>query len=166
LTKNTFLYIFKNKSLKLSIVVLFLTTTLYINFSCSNNRTTLKPTETFTTIDILMKHQETSWNNGDIDAFMDFYWESDSLQFIGKNGVNFGWLTTLNNYKKSYNSMEKMGNLSFENISYKILNNHSVLITGKWHLSRNEELKDLEGHYTLIWKMIDGHWKIVYDHSS
>jgi len=113
-----------------------------------------------------MKHQETSWNNGDIDAFMDFYWESDSLQFIGKSGVNFGWLTTLNNYKKSYNSIEKMGNLSFENISYKILNNHSVLITGKWHLSRSEELKDLEGHYTLIWKMIDGHWKIVYDHSS
>ena len=165
MTKNTFLYIFKNNSLKLSIVVLFLTT-LLLNLSCSNNKAPLKPTKTFNTIDILMKHQETSWNNGDIDAFMDFYWESDSLQFIGKNGVNFGWLTTLNNYKKSYNSNEKMGNLSFENISHKILNNNSVLITGKWHLSRNEELKDLEGHYTLIWKMIDGHWKIVYDHSS
>ena len=160
--KNTF----QNKNLKFSLVILFLTTTLHLNLSCSNNRTALKPTETFNTIDILMKHQETSWNNGDIDAFMDFYWESDSLQFIGKNGVNFGWLTTLNNYKKSYNSNEKMGNLSFENISHKILNNNSVLITGKWHLSRNEELKDLEGHYTLIWKMIDGHWKIVYDHSS
>lgn len=164
--KKRFRNLWKKDCKTLSSIVLILLSPLLANLSCSDNSRNLNPDETYKTIDILMKHQETSWNNGDIDAFMDFYWESDSLQFIGKSGVNFGWLTTLNNYKKSYNSNEKMGNLSFENISYKILNNNSVLITGKWHLSRNEELKDIEGHYTLIWKMIDGHWKIVYDHSS
>ena len=103
---------------------------------------------------------------GDIDAFMDFYWKSDSLEFIGKSRVLMLdgklFLITI----KSYDSNEKMGILSFENISYKMLNNNSALVTGKWHLSRNNELRRYEGHYSLIWKMIDGHWKIIYDHSS
>jgi ketosteroid isomerase-like protein len=113
-----------------------------------------------------MSNQITSWNNGDIDAYMDFYWKSDSLQFIGSKGLNYGWDTTLMNYKKSYSSKEKMGELEFSNLNCKDLENNSFLINGKWHLKRNDELKDLKGYYTLIWKKINGQWKIVYDHSS
>ncbi len=114
----------------------------------------------------LMNNQITSWNNGDIDAYMDFYWKSDSLQFIGSKGLTYGWDTTLLNYKKSYRTKEEMGTLSLDNLNCKDLKNNSYLINGKWYLKRNEELKDLNGHYTLIWKKIDGQWKIIYDHSS
>ncbi len=117
-------------------------------------------------IDKLMDNQITSWNNGDIDAYMEFYWKSDSLQFIGSKGLTYGWDTTLINYKNAYSSKEEMGELSFENLNCKGLENNSFLINGKWHLKRNEKLKDKEGYYTLIWKKIDGQWKIIYDHSS
>ena len=49
----------------------------------------------------VMSQQEQDWNNGDIDAFMQGYWQSDSLMFVGKNGIKYGWQTTLENYKNS-----------------------------------------------------------------
>ena len=117
-------------------------------------------------IDQLMNNQLTSWNNGDIDAYMDFYWKSDSLQFIGSKGITYGWDTTLINYKKAYSTVEEMGTLTFENLNCKNFKNDSYLVNGKWHLKRNKNLKDKEGYYTLIWKKINGQWKIIYDHSS
>ena len=132
----------------------------------SENKINTNNQDVCSIISTLMNNQITSWNNGDIDAYMDFYWKSDSLQFIGSKGLTYGWDTTLLNYKKSYSTKEEMGTLSFDNLNCKDLKNNSYLINGKWHLKRNEELKDLNGHYTLIWKKIDGQWKIIYDHSS
>ncbi len=113
-----------------------------------------------------MENQESAWNSGDLEGFMQPYWKSDSLMFIGKTGINLGWNTTFSNYKKSYSSRAKMGKLNFENIEYKIINNKSTLVTGKWLLIRSEELGDLSGHYTLLWEKINNTWVIVYDHSS
>ena len=48
-----------------------------------------------------MQSQQDAWNSGDIDSFMVGYWESDSLLFIGKSGVNNGYQKTLTNYKKA-----------------------------------------------------------------
>ena len=41
---------------------------------------------------------------------------------------------------------------------------YQTALVGKWHLKRKED--DLGGHFTLLWKKIDGEWKIVVDHSS
>ena len=139
---------------------------LTIQCSSNKNNTKEKNEDPCNIINTLMRNQITSWNNGDIDAYMEFYWNSDSLQFIGSKGLTYGWDTTLYNYKKSYSTKEEMGLLKFENLNCKHLNNSSYLINGKWHLKRNEKLKDLEGYYTLIWKPINGQWKIIYDHSS
>jgi len=42
-----------------------------------------------------MKQQEDAWNNGNIDNFMNIYWKNDSLVFIGKSGISYGWDKTL-----------------------------------------------------------------------
>jgi len=39
----------------------------------------------------LLHQQMQDWNKGDIDAFMEGYWKSDKLQFIGSRGVTYGW---------------------------------------------------------------------------
>ncbi|MGB0177016.1 MAG: DUF4440 domain-containing protein, partial [Owenweeksia sp.] len=59
----------------------------------------------------IMKEQEQSWNQHDLEGFMDPYWHSDSLIFIGSRGLTYGWQTTLNNYRKSYGNAELMGTL-------------------------------------------------------
>ena len=41
-------------------------------------------------IDILYK-QQSAWNSGDIDAFMEGYLKSENLIFSGSNGPIYGW---------------------------------------------------------------------------
>ena len=112
----------------------------------------------------LLSRQTEAWNRGDIDAFMQTYWENDSLMFIGKDGVTWGWKNTLEHYKKSYPDKAAMGQLSFDIIQLKKLSEEYFFIVGKWMLKRNGG--DLNGHYNLLIKKIKGEWKIITDHSS
>jgi len=112
---------------------------------------------------VLTKQTE-SWNNGDIESFMTTYWHSDSLMFIGKNGVKWGWQTTLENYKKSYPDTTAMGKLDFTILLIKKLSAEYYYVVGKWHLARS--IGDLSGHYDLLFRKIKGQWFIIADHSS
>lgn len=117
-----------------------------------------------TTIRQILDDQTKAWNRGDLEAFMKGYWESDSLMFIGKSGVTYGWKNTLNNYKKGYPDTAAMGKLDFTIIAVKRLAADYFHVTGRWHLQRS--IGDLSGHYTLLFKKIGGQWVIVADHSS
>jgi hypothetical protein len=112
----------------------------------------------------VLSEQQQCWNKGDIDCFMQGYWKSDSLRFIGKSGVNYGWQATLDNYKKSYPDKAAMGILNFELLNIEPLGTNNYLVTGKWKLTR--ETDEPNGLFTLIWKPFGGEWKIIYDHSS
>src|SRR5690349_2573331 len=116
------------------------------------------------TIRAILNTQTEAWNRGDIEGFMNGYWENDSLMFIGKSGVTYGWLNTLNNYKKSYPDTASMGKLSFNILDVKMLSNEYAHVVGKWHLKRS--IGDLQGHYTLVFRKIKGTWVIIADHSS
>jgi ketosteroid isomerase-like protein len=115
-------------------------------------------------ITALMTAQTTAWNKGDIDGFMQTYWHSDSLLFIGKNGVTYGWQATLDRYKKTYPDATTMGQLDFKLLEFKPLAAGVYLLIGKWHLKRS--IGDLEGHFSLVLQKIKGQWKIIADHSS
>jgi ketosteroid isomerase-like protein len=110
--------------------------------------------------------QQQAWNNGNIKEFMSYYWNSDSLIFLGKSGLNRGWEKTYNNYLKAYPDSESMGKLKFEVLHYKRLNNNYCYLIGSWHLSRNDSLGDLSGHFDLLWQNMNGSWYIISDHSS
>ena len=111
----------------------------------------------------VMSLQEEAWNNGDIEQFMEGYWKSDSLMFIGKNGIKYGWQTTLDNYKASYPDKEAMGKLNFEIIKLEV-NGSSAYMLGEWKLLRKEDTPN--GYFTLYWKKIEGKWVITIDHTS
>jgi uncharacterized protein (TIGR02246 family) len=112
----------------------------------------------------LLTVQTENWNKGDIEGFMQTYWKSDSLMFIGKSGVHFGWQETLNNYKKGYPDTTAMGKLSFDVIAVKKLSPEYYYVVGKWMLKRT--IGDLSGHYDLLLRKINGNWYIIADHSS
>lgn len=112
----------------------------------------------------LLLHQTESWNRGDIEGFMQTYWHSDSLTFIGKSGVTRGWQKTLDNYKRNYPDKAAMGILSFDIIEVQKLSPEYYYVTGKWMLQRAADAPS--GHYTLLLRKIKGTWKIVSDHSS
>src|SRR5688572_31458311 len=96
----------------------------------------------------VMSKQEACWNAGDHEKFMSGYWKSDSLKFIGKSGITYGWQATLNNYKKNYPDTAAMGKLKFELLEVKRLSVMYFFVIGKWYLTRTAG--DLNGHYTLL----------------
>ena len=112
----------------------------------------------------ILKIQDEAWNIGDINGFMETYWKHDSLMFIGKSGVTYGWQNTLNNYKKGYPDTTAMGKLNFTLIDIKKLSRKYYHVVGKWHLKRS--IGDLQGHFTLLMQKIKGKWYIIADHSS
>ena len=111
-----------------------------------------------------MNAQLKAWNAGDLEKFMEPYWKSDSLMFIGKSGITYGWQQTLNNYKKGYPDTASMGKLDFSIVEVKELSAEYFHVVGKWHLDRSAG--DLQGHFTLLFKKINNKWLIIKDHSS
>lgn len=116
------------------------------------------------TIRSIIEEQRLAWNTGDKEKFMQPYWQSDSLMFIGKSGVTYGWQKTLDNYKKGYPDTAAMGKLDFELLEVKRLSVMYFFVVGKWHLTRS--IGNVGGHFTLLFKKVKNKWVIVADHSS
>lgn len=112
----------------------------------------------------LLDTQTAAWNKGDLQGFMKGYWENDSLRFIGKSGITYGWNNTLANYKRGYPDTAAMGKLQFTILVVKKLSSRYFEVVGKWYLKRS--IGDASGHYTLLLRKIKGSWVIVSDHSS
>jgi ketosteroid isomerase-like protein len=112
----------------------------------------------------VLEDQRQAWNRGDIDNYMQGYWKSDSLVFVGKTAPVYGWQGTLDRYKKSYPGKAAMGELTFDIIQVKILDDHNAFVLGGWHLKREKDAPG--GYFTLWFRKINGEWKIVCDHTS
>lgn len=114
----------------------------------------------------VLHEQSECWSKGDLECYMAGYWKSDSLMFIGKSGLTYGWQPTLDNYKRGYPDTAAMGKLNFNILEMKPLSEETMLVVGKWHLAREIEAGDLEGHFSVIFQNFADGWKIIADHSS
>ena len=112
----------------------------------------------------VLAKQNAAWNRGDVEAFMVGYWENDSLMFIGKSGVTYGYKNTLANYKRNYPDTTVMGKLTFTLIQVKQLSPEYFHVIGKYYLTRT--IGDASGHFTLMFRKINGKWVVISDHSS
>lgn len=111
----------------------------------------------------VMKAQEQAWSNHDLEGFMAGYWKSDSLKFYGSSGLTKGWQQTLANYKRGYPSKEHSGTLNFTIDDISPIDEGSYWVMGQYHLKRS--VGDANGVFLIIFKKIDGAWKIVADMS-
>lgn len=111
----------------------------------------------------VIKLQEKAWSKHDLDGFMQGYWKSDSLKFYGRNGVTKGWQQTLDNYKKGYPTKEHSGSLTFTINDISKIDKSSYWVMGEYHLKR--AIGDANGVFMIIFKKINGEWKIVADTS-
>ena len=112
----------------------------------------------------VMTDQSDAWNRGDIDGFMQGYWRSDKLVFISGENVTRGWQPTRDRYKKSYDSREKMGTLTFSNLEFTILSKDAAVVLGSWELKRTKD--NPKGKFTLTFRKLKEGWRIVMDHTS
>ena len=108
--------------------------------------------------------QAAAWNRGDIEGYMDGYDRSPNTEFVGADSIRRGWRTVLDHYKKSYDTREKMGVLTFSDLEINILSKDAALVLGRWHLQRAKD--EPHGTFTLLFRKTKAGWRIVHDHSS
>jgi len=138
-------------------LLILITTLLFV--SCNQ-----PSSDTEKVITDLLFEQQTAWNEGDIKSFMNAYWVSDSLKFIGAKGITYGYNQTYEGYQKRYPDKATMGKLTFEILDMSKLSENAVHMVGKWDLTR--EMGNIGGHFTLVWRKLNGEWLIVSDHTS
>jgi uncharacterized protein (TIGR02246 family) len=137
---------------------------LFIAFWAILSLSVFSQTKDETEVRNVLAKQNAAWNRGNVDAFMVGYWENDSLMFIGKSGITYGYKNTLANYKRNYPDTTAMGKLTFTLIQVKQLSPEYFHVTGKYYLTRT--IGDASGHFTLMFRKINGKWVIISDHSS
>lgn len=96
----------------------------------------------------LLDKQVEAWNNGNLENFMQTYWNNEKLVFVGSRGPTYGWQATLESYKKGYPDKKAMGKLKFNVLDISKIDKHSVFIIGRFDLAREDG--DLAGYFTLV----------------
>jgi uncharacterized protein (TIGR02246 family) len=115
-------------------------------------------------IKAVLAAQRDAWNKGDIEGYMAGYEVSESTVFVSGDNVTHGWKTVLEHYKKSYDTREKMGELTFSDLEVTMLNKDSAVVVGRWLLKRSKD--EPHGRFTLIFKKTKSGWRIIHDHTS
>ena len=112
----------------------------------------------------ILDAQQTNWNEGNVDAFLEGYWHSPDLTFSGTGGIARGWDAVLARYKKNYPDRAAMGRLDFYDLEFRFLGPDAALVLGHWHLARAQG--DIGGIFSLVWQRFPEGWRIVHDHTS
>jgi ketosteroid isomerase-like protein len=114
----------------------------------------------------VLQAQVEAWNRHDLEGFMAGYWNSPDLTFFSGGDMTKGWQPALDRYKKRYTGEgREMGTLDFTELEIKVLSPESAVVTGKWRLTLSDGKKP-GGLFTLLFRKIQGEWKIVHDHTS
>ena len=110
----------------------------------------------------ILSSQQECWNNGDIDGFMQGYWNSEKLVFKSLNHKPaYGWKNTLERYKNSYPTRSSMGELGFEILDLQLISEKNASLKGKWKLIRENDQPN--GLFWLDIEKFDNNWLITKD---
>jgi len=143
------------------------TLSLLILLSCNMNNTNSvdvlkQDLNEINTIKKILSSQQECWNNGDIDGFMQGYWNSEKLVFTSLNHKPaYGWKNTLERYKNSYPTKTSMGELRFEILNLKLISKTTATLKGKWELIRQKDHPN--GLFWLDIEKFDNNWLITKD---
>jgi beta-aspartyl-peptidase (threonine type) len=112
----------------------------------------------------ILASQQSAWNEGKVDAFLEGYWKSDGLTFSGSQGITRGFVGVQERYRRSYPDRQAMGKLEFTGLEVRPFGPDAALVLGHWHLTR--EKGDIGGVFTLVFERLPEGWRIIHDHTS
>ena len=112
-------------------------------------------------IHTVLEDQVAAWNRGDMEGYVQAYWQSNNLRFMSGGTVQRGFDGLLKRYRQAYPDPVAMGQVSFTDIEIDFLGPEAAVAHGAWALKREEDSPS--GLFTLILRRIDGTWVIVSD---
>jgi uncharacterized protein (TIGR02246 family) len=107
--------------------------------------------------------QAEAWNRGDLEAFVESYWDDARLTFCGSEGVVRGRADLLAKYHASYPTAEARGQLRFDLIEVRPVGADAALVLGQYHLARTDPAS---GYFTLLVQRTAAGLAIAHDHTS
>jgi len=140
---------------------------LLILLSCNmNNSNTFdsikQDAKEINSIKKILTSQQEYWNNGDIDGFMQGYWDSEKLIFTSlSHKPAYGWENTLERYKNSYPTKSSMGEFKFEILDLHLISKTTAALKGKWELIREKDHPN--GVFWLDLQKFENNWLIIKD---
>jgi len=126
-------------------------------------QTPIPKTDAVAAIKKVLNTQEQAWSNNDLEGFMQGYSKSDSIPYFGSKGVTYGWQNMLDRYKKRYPTKAETGTLKFTIANISQIGDDAYWVMGEYHLTR--KAGHANGTFMIVFKRINGEWKIVGDHS-
>jgi uncharacterized protein (TIGR02246 family) len=127
-------------------------------------QTNPRDVKSVTAIRAVLDAQVAAWNRGDLEGYMDGYQRSPDIVFISGDRVTRGWKTVLDRYKRSYDTREKLGVLTFSDVEITMLGKDAAIVLGRWQLKRSKD--EPRGRFTLLFRNTRAGWRIVHDHTS
>lgn len=112
----------------------------------------------------LLNDQTAAWNRGDIEGFMNGYWNSNQTEFVSSEGVSRGWQALLERYRRSYPDRKAMGHLTLANLEIRVECATAAFAVGEYHLQRVND--NPSGVFTLNFRKFPEGWRIVVDHTT
>ena len=112
----------------------------------------------------MLDKQIDAWNRGDLDTFMETYWNSPKTAYVGANGIIRGWQGVLDRYKRTYPDRTAMGKTTFSDLEITMVAPDAAVILGHWHLERTDG--QLGGVFSLVVRKFPEGWRIILDHTS
>ncbi len=140
---------------------------LLILFSCNmdnpnNTNSITQDSNEINAINKILIEQQKCWNKGDIEGFMQGYWNSEELIFTSlSHKPAYGWKNTLERYKNSYPTKESMGLLKFQILELQLNSEKTAALKGKWELIRENDHP--YGMFWLDLKKFEENWLIIKD---
>ena len=123
-----------------------------------------EPSDAEAELRALLNAQAAAWNRGDLEAFMDTYWNSEKTAYVSSNGIERGWQAVLDRSKRVYPDRRAMGTVEFSGVEISLLSPAAALVLGHWHLQTDGP--DRGGVFTLVVRKFPEGWRIVHDHTS
>jgi len=136
---------------------------LFALVSCVGGCSQQRPEPELQIVNVL-NAQADAWNRGDLEGFMEPYWQSDELTYSGSGQTRDGWTELLGRYKERYPTSERMGRLEFDQLRLRLLGRDAALVIGRWHLQREGD--PVGGTFSLVFQRMDNRWVIIHDHTS
>jgi ketosteroid isomerase-like protein len=115
---------------------------------------------------MVLDRQVADWNKGDLDGFLNGYWNSPKVVFQSGGQRHVGWNAMRERYRSRYQALGKaMGQLEFSKLELESLGPDSMLARGDWRLTMPDGTKP-GGLFTVVLRRFSDGWKIAHDHTS